>query len=497
MRSYLEAVAERVVVYDGATGTNIQLRELTTDDFGGAAFEGCNEILVDTRPDVIADLHRSFLDVGVDVVETDSFGALSVTLAEYGIAGRAHELNVKAARIAREVADSYARPEGGPWVAGSIGPGTKFPSLGQIRFAGLRDAYEEQARGLLEGGVDLLIVETVFDLLQAKAAIIGSRRAMADVGRQVPLQVQATVELTGRMLPGTEIAAALTALEAMRPDVIGLNCATGPGEMHEHLRHLSRHCRVPISCLPNAGLPSVVDGKMHYDLTPDQLADYHARFITELGVQVVGGCCGTTPEHLRAVIDRCAGLRPAPRSPVHEPGAASIYSHVAFRQDTSFLVIGERTNANGSKRFRDAMLANDWDTCVAMAGEQVKEGAHLLDVCVDYTGEDGVADMDEVARRFATASSIPLVLDSTEPAVIEQGLQWIGGKPVLNSVNLEDGDAPGTRFDRFFSLAREYGAAVICTCIDQEGQARTAEWKLGAARAIRDLAVDRYGMEPS
>ncbi len=496
-RGYLDAVRERVVIYDGATGTNLQLRNLTADDFGGAALEGCNEILVDTRPDVIADLHRSFLDVGVDVVETDSFGSLPVTLAEYGLAERTHELNVKAARIARDVADGYHRSNGGPWVAGSIGPGTKFPSLGQIRFAELRDCFEVQATGLLEGGVHLIIIETVFDLLQAKAAIIGARRAMAAVGRHVPLQVQVTVELTGRMLPGTEIAAALTVLEAVRPDVIGLNCATGPGEMHEHLRHLSQHCRVPISCLPNAGLPSVVDGKMHYDLTPDQLADYHARFVSELGVQVIGGCCGTTPEHLKAVIDRCADLTPARRDPVHEPGAASIYSHVPFRQDTSFLVVGEKTNANGSRAFREAMLSDDWDKCVAMAQAQVKEGAHLLDVCVDYTGEDGVSDMDEVARRFATQASIPLVLDSTEPAVIEQGLQWIGGKPVLNSVNLEDGDAPGTRFDRFFSLAREYGAAVVCTCIDEEGQARTADWKLRSARAIHDLAVNRYGMEPS
>ncbi|MGI9079362.1 MAG: homocysteine S-methyltransferase family protein, partial [Acidimicrobiales bacterium] len=497
MSSYLEAVNERVVIYDGATGTNLQMRNLTADDFGGAALEGCNEILVDTRPDVIADLHRSFLDVGVDVVETDSFGSLPVTLAEYGLAERTHELNVKAACIAREVADGYRRSDGGPWVAGSIGPGTKFPSLGQIRFAELRDCFEVQAAGLLEGGVDLIIIETVFDLLQAKAAIIGSRRAMAASGCQVPLQVQVTVELTGRMLPGTEIAAALTVLEAVRPDVIGLNCATGPGEMHEHLRHLSQHCRVPISCLPNAGLPSVVDGQMHYDLTPDQLADYHARFVSELGVQVIGGCCGTTPEHLRAVVERCRHLTPARRQPVHEPGAASIYSHVPFRQDTSFLVVGEKTNANGSMAFREAMLSDDWDKCVAMAQAQVKEGAHLLDVCVDYTGEDGVADMNEVARRFATQASIPLVLDSTEPAVIEQGLQWIGGKPVLNSVNLEDGDAPGTRFDRFFSLAREYGAAVVCTCIDTEGQARTADWKLRSARAIHDLAVNRYGMEAS
>jgi 5-methyltetrahydrofolate--homocysteine methyltransferase len=492
MASYVDAVGERVVIYDGATATNLQTRNLTADDFGGPTFEGCNEVLVDTRPDVIRDLHRSFLEVGSEVVETDTFGAFSIPLGEYGIAHRAYELNLKAARIAREVADGY-----GAWVAGSIGPGTKFPSLGQIRFVELRDAYEEQAQALLEGGVDILLIETVFDILQAKAALIACRRAMAAAGRQVALQVQVTMELTGRMLPGTEMGAALATLEALRPDVIGLNCATGPTEMHEHLRHLSQHSRIPISCLPNAGLPSVVDGKMHYDLTPDELAEHHARFITELGVSVVGGCCGTTPEHLKAVIDRCKDLEPARREPVHEPGAASIYTHVPFRQDVSFLVIGERTNANGSKKFREAMLEDDWDTCVAMGREQVKEGAHLVDLCVDYTGEDGVSDMDELARRFATQVSVPLVLDSTEPQVIETGLQWIGGRPVLNSVNLEEGDAPGTRLDRFLTLAREYGAAVICTCIDEEGQARTADWKVRSARAIHDLAVNRYGLEPS
>src|SRR5215210_1785632 len=494
---YLDAVRERVVIFDGAFGTYVQQCDLTADDFGGPALEGCNELLVATRPDVITSMHEAFLRIGVDAIETASFGSMAFTLAEYGIAERSEELNEQSARLAREVADGFSTPDRPRWVAGSIGPGTRFPSLGTVGFAELRDAYEVQCRGLLEGGVDLLLIETVFDLLQGKAAMIGARRAMATTGRQVPLQVQVTIELTGRMLPGTEIGAALAALDAMRPDVIGLNCATGPGEMTEHLRHLSAHARMPISCLPNAGLPSVVEGKMHYDLTPPQLADYHERFITELGVSVVGGCCGTTPEHLQAVVERCAGLTPFARRPQHEPGAASIYSHVPFRQDTSFLVVGERTNANGSKKFREAMLADDWDTCVAMAQEQVKEGAHLLDVCVDYTGEDGVADMDEVARRFATQANLPLVLDSTEPAVIEQGLQWIGGKPVLNSVNLEDGDGPGTRFDRFFSLAREYGAAVVCTCIDEEGQARTAEWKLRAARAIHDLAVDRYGMEPS
>jgi len=492
MHPYLEAARERVVVYDGATGTNLQARDLSADDFGGPALEGCNEILVDTRPDVVADLHRSFFEVGSDVVETDTFGAFSVVLAEYDIAERAHELNVKAAQIAKEVASGY-----GGWVAGSMGPGTKLPSLGQIRFADLRDAYEVQARGLLEGGVDLLLVETCYDLLQAKAAMIACRRAMAAVGREVPLQVQVTMETTGRMLVGTEIGAALTSLIALRPDVFGLNCATGPVEMSEHLRHLSQYCPVPISCLPNAGLPSVVDGKTHYDLTPEQLADHHARFVSEFGVSIVGGCCGTSPEHLRQVVEKVRPLTPASRSIVDEPGAASIYTAVPFHQDTSFLVIGERTNANGSKKFRDAMLESDWDTCLAMAREQVKEGAHVLDVCVDYVGRDGAVDMDEVASRFATQVSAPLVMDSTESPVMEAGLQWVGGRAILNSANLEDGEGEGTRFDRVMRLAREYGAAVICLLIDEQGQARDVEWKLRVAHRIHDLAVNRYGLSPS
>src|SRR3954468_7529442 len=357
MSSFLDAVRERVVIFDGATGTNIQLRNLTADDFGGMALEGCNEILVDTRPDVIEELHRSFFDVGVDVVETDTFGGAAIVLAEYGQADRARELNRTAAGIAKEVARSYGDGRD-RWVAGSMGPGTKFPSLGQIRFAEFRDIYQEQAEGLLEGGVDLLIVETMFDLLSAKAGMIACRRAMAAVGREVPVQVQVTMELTGRMLPGTEIGAALTALEAMRPDVIGINCATGPREMSEHLRYLAQHTELPISCVPNAGLPSVVEGRMHYDLTPEQLADFHERFITEFGVSVVGGCCGTTPEHLRQVVERCRHLTPASRTIEREPGAASIYSHVPYRQESSFLVVGERTNANGSKKFREAMLAD-------------------------------------------------------------------------------------------------------------------------------------------
>jgi len=496
MGRFLDTLRERIVVFDGATGTNLQQRDLGADDFGGPALEGCNEILAVTRPAVIADLHRSFFEVGVDAVETDTFGAFPVVLAEYGIAGRTFELNRAAARIAKEVASGYSTPDRPRWVIGSIGPGTKLPSLGQIDFVTLRDGYETQVAGLLAGGADVLLVETVYDLLQAKAAIVAARRAMAKAGTAVPLMVQVTMETTGRMLVGSEIGAALTALEALRPDVIGLNCATGPREMTEHLRHLSRHARTFLSCLPNAGLPSIVEGHTHYDLTPDELAAAHDRFTAELGVNIVGGCCGTTPEHLRRVVETVGGRVPVRRDPVHEPACASIYSAVPFAQDTAYLTIGERTNANGSKKFRDAMLAGDWDGCVQMAREQVKEGAHVLDVCVDYVGRDGVADMHEVAGRFATAAALPLVLDSTEPPVLEAGLQHIGGRAVLNSANLEDGQGPGSRCDRVFALAREYGAAVVCLTIDEEGQARTAEWKVRVAKRLHDLAVNEYGLEP-
>ena len=490
---YLEAVYETIVIFDGATGTNLQALGLGPDDFGGPSYEGCNEILCVTRPDVIAALHASFLDVGCQVVETDSFGSLPWVLAEYGIAERARELARAAASIAREVADGYGQ---GRFVAGSLGPGTKITSLGQIGFTTMRDGYQEAAAGLLAGGVDLLVIETVQDLLGAKAALIGCRRAMTEAGRRVPLQVQVTMETTGRMLMGSEIGAALTTLDAMRPDVIGLNCATGPAEIGEHLRYLSSHSRLPISCLPNAGLPSVVGGKVHYDLTPEQLAEHHRHFALDLGVNVLGGCCGTTPAHLEAVVEALGGVTPGRREPAFEPGCASLYAHVPYDQAPSVLNIGERTNANGSKRFRDAMLAKDWDDCVALAKEAVRAGSHVLDVCVDYTAQDGVADMAEIASRFATQSTLPLVLDSTEAPVIECGLQRVAGKPIINSVNLEEGDAKGTRLDRFLSLAREYGAAVVCTCIDTAGQARTAEWKLRAARALHDLAVNRYGVLP-
>ncbi len=494
--AYLAAVADRVLIYDGATGTNLQLQNLSAADFGGEAFEGCNEILVVTKPDAIERLHRSFLDVGVDVIETDSFGSFSTVLAEYGIGDRAHELALASATIARRVADQYADPRSPRFVAGSIGPGTKFPTLGQIRYDDLVASYEELAYGLLEGGVDLLLVETMFDLLAGKAAIAACHRAMARHGRVVPIQAQVTIELTGRMLPGTEIGAAITALSPLGIDVIGINCATGPVEMYEPLRQLAETAPMPVSCLPNAGLPSVVDGAMHYDLSPEALAEHQARFVTEYGVGVVGGCCGTTPEHLAHVVAAVRPLQRARREPSLEPGVASIYSSTPYEQERSVLLVGERTNANGSKKFRDAMLAGDWETCVSIGRDQVREGAHILDVCVDYTGADGVRDMDEVISRLATQSSVPIMVDTTETRVARQALTWLGGKAILNSVNLEEGDGPGTRLDGFLSLAAEFGAAVVATCIDQEGQARTADWKVRAARAITDLAVSRYGLDP-
>src|ERR1700730_12900574 len=471
---FLDALRERVLVFDGAFGTFMQGQDLGPDDFGGEVLDGCNEHLVLTRPDVVAQMHAECFVAGVDAVETATFGAFPLMLQEYAIADKTFEINRRAAEIAREVAASHAADGRPRFVVGSIGPGTRLPSLGQIRYADLRGGYEAQVEGVLAGGLDVVLVETVYDLLQAKAAINGARRAMAKAGVLLPLMVQVTVETIGRMLVGSEIGAALTAMEAMQPDVIGMNCATGPPEMTEHLRYLAQHARTFLSALPNAGLPSVVDGHTHYDLTAEGLAAGHERFVTEFGLNVVGGCCGTTPEHLHAVVERLGPDRaPVVRTPEFEPGCSSIYSHVPFHQELAYLAVGERTNANGSRKFRDAMLESDWDTCVQMAREQVKEGAHVIDVCVDYVGRDGTVDMDEIASRFATQASLPLVFDSTEPQVVEAGLAHHGGKAILNSANLEEGEEPGKRMDRVMTLAGDYGAAVVCMCIDETGQART------------------------
>ncbi|HYT10388.1 MAG TPA: methionine synthase [Mycobacteriales bacterium] len=491
----LATLRERVVVADGAMGTMLQAADLTLDDFTG--FDGCNEILNVTRPDVVRSIHDAYFAVGSDAVETNTFGANYANLGEYGIADRIHELAEAGARLAREVADGWSTPDRPRWVIGSVGPGTKLPTLGHAPYATLRDAYQQEVAGLLLGGADAVLVETAQDLLQAKAAVVGARRAMAAAGRRVPLLAQVTVETTGTMLLGSEIGAALTALEPLGIDLIGLNCATGPAEMSEHLRYLSRHAQVGLSVMPNAGLPELGPDGATYPLTPQELAGALASFVREYGTRLVGGCCGTTPEHVRQVVEAVRDVEPARRRPRTEAAAASLYQPVPFRQDNSVLMIGERTNANGSKAFREAMLAGRWDDCVQIARAQIRDGSHMLDVCVDYVGRDGSGDMAEVAGRFATASTLPLVLDSTEPAVIEAGLERLGGRCVVNSVNFEDGDGPQSRFRRVMPVVREHGAAVVALTIDEQGQARTVETKVAVAeRLIGDLTGE-WGMRES
>jgi 5-methyltetrahydrofolate--homocysteine methyltransferase len=491
-QSLRAALRERVVVADGAMGTMLQAADLTLDDFQG--HEGCNEVLNATRPDVVASVHDAYFRVGVDCVETNTFGANLANLGEYGISHRIEELSEAAARIARDVADGWSTPDRPRWVIGSVGPGTKLPSLGHAPYRDLRDAYQAEAEGLLRGGVHAILIETAQDLLQAKAAVVGAKRAVRGLGIDVPVWAQVTVETTGTLLLGSEIGAALTALEPLGIEMIGLNCATGPAEMSEHLRHLARHAQVPISCMPNAGLPELTSTGAHYPLTPAELAAAHDTFTSAYGLSLVGGCCGTTPEHLRQVVERVRGREVRERTPEHEAAVASLYSAVPFRQDTAYLSIGERTNANGSKAFREAMLEGRLDDCVEIARGQTRDGAHLLDLCVDYVGRDGVADMTALASRFATASTLPLVLDSTETAVIEAGLECLGGRAVINSVNYEDGDGPDSRMARLMPIVREHGAAVIALTIDEEGQARTAEQKVAVAdRLVRDL-TERWGM---
>jgi 5-methyltetrahydrofolate--homocysteine methyltransferase len=493
--SLRDSLSKRVVVADGAMGTMLQAADPTLDDFQG--YEGCNEILNVTRPELVASVHDAYFAVGVDCVETNTFGANLANLGEYGIPERIFELAEAGAAIARRVADDWAAPGHPRWVLGSVGPGTKLPSLGHAPYAVLRDAYQEQVAGLVSGGADAILIETSQDLLQAKAAIVGARRALAAAGVDLPVFAQVTVETTGTMLLGSEIGAALTALEPLGIDLIGLNCATGPSEMSEHLRTLSKTATVGISCMPNAGLPVLTSNGAHYPLSPTELADAHETFTRDFGLNLVGGCCGTTPEHLKHVVDRVRGHDITPRRPHHEAAAASLYQAVPFRQDTAYLSIGERTNANGSKAFRDAMLAERWDDCIEIARDQIRDGAHLLDLCVDYVGRDGVADMRELAGRLATASTLPIVLDSTEPNVLTAGLEMLGGRAVINSVNYEDGDGPDSRMSRIMPLVMEHGAGVVALTIDEEGQARTTEWKVRVAdRLIRDLR-DRWGMSVS
>jgi 5-methyltetrahydrofolate--homocysteine methyltransferase len=475
-------------------GTMLQSHDLSLDDFEG--FEGCNEVLNVSRPDVVQSVHDSYFAVGVDCVETNTFGANLANLGEYGISDRIEELALAGARIARRAADRWSTPDRPRWVLGSMGPGTKLPTLGHVTYETLRNAYALQASALIEGGVDALLIETAQDLLQAKAAINGARLALADSDRHILLIAQITIETTGTMLLGSETSAALCSLESLGIDMIGLNCATGPAEMSEHLRTLSRSTRLGLSCMPNAGLPVLTSDGAHYPLSPRELADAHEMFVRDYGLGLVGGCCGTTPEHLKAVVDRLAAAPIPDRDVDHEPSVSSLYQAITLRQDATYLSIGERTNANGSKAFREAMLSDDLEACVTIGKDQVRDGAHTLDLCVDYVGRDGVADMSKLAFEFATASTLPLVLDSTEPDVIQAGLERLGGRCIVNSVNYEDGDGPDSRLRKIMPLVTEHGAAVIALTIDEEGQARTAEWKVAVAdRLIRQL-TEEFGLQP-
>ncbi|WLP90886.1 methionine synthase [Gordonia sp. NB41Y] len=492
--TFITAMSRRVLIGDGAMGTMLQAADLTLDDFAG--LEGCNEILNDTRPDVLEAIHRAYFEAGADAVETNTFGCNLSNLGDYDIADRIRELSYKGTAIARGVADEMGPSADGTdrYVLGSIGPGTKLPSLGHTTYAIIRDAYYECVAGMLDGGADAVLVETSQDLLQVKAAVVGARRAMGDLGRQIPIISHVTVETTGTMLLGSEIGAALAAIEPLGVDMIGLNCATGPAEMSEHLRYLSRHARIPVSVMPNAGLPVLGPKGAEYPLRPDELAQALSQFVGEFGLSFVGGCCGTTPEHIRQVAAAVAETPQAVRTPEHQAETSSLYTAVPFDQDASFLVIGERTNSNGSKAFREAMIAADYQKCLDTAKDQTRDGAHMLDLNVDYVGRDGAADMTALASRFATSSTLPIMLDSTEPEVIRAGLEALGGRCAVNSVNYEDGDAPDSRFARIMRLVVEHGAAVVALTIDEEGQARTADDKVRIAERLITDIVDNWGL---
>ncbi|MGF1603832.1 MAG: methionine synthase [Thermosynechococcaceae cyanobacterium] len=499
---YLHSPQRPVIVFDGAMGTSLQDQNLTAADFGGAEYEGCNEYLVETKPEAVATVHRNFFKAGANVVETDTFGATSITLAEYDLGDRAYELNKMAAELAKSVAAEFSTSEKPRFVAGSMGPGTKLPSIGAIDFDTLSAAYEEQASGLYDGGVDLFLVETCMDVLQIKAALMGIEAVFARNGDRRPLMVSVTMEDFGTMLSGSDMAAALTILEPFPIDILGLNCATGPELMKEHIKHLAEYSPFVVSCIPNAGLPENVDGVAHYRLTPMELRMALMHFIEDLGVQVIGGCCGTRPEHIAQLAEMAQDLKPKvreigsrydfpPYSPLpHIPAAASIMSPQSYEQDNSFLIVGERLNASGSKKCRTLLNDEDWDGLVGLARSQVKEGAHILDVNVDYVGRDGEKDMKELASRLVNTVSLPLMLDSTEWTKMEAGLKVAGGKCILNSTNYEDGEE---RFFKVLELAKQYGAGVVIGTIDEDGMARTADKKFEIAQRAYRAAVE-YGI---
>jgi 5-methyltetrahydrofolate--homocysteine methyltransferase len=489
---FLEHARRRVLVLDGAMGTSIHARDLPLSDFEN--LENCCEVLVLTRPDVVRDIHRSFLAVGCDAVMTNTFSGNKVVLSEFGIAERTRAINRRAAEIAREACAEFSRPDRPRFVIGSMGPGTKLPSLQQVTWDVLHDSYREQARGLIDGGVDALLVETCQDLLQAKCAVVACIDAMNEQGVTLPLLCTVTMETTGTMLLGTELAAAWAALEPYSEiSAFGLNCATGPQEMGEHVRNISAHCDRLLLVQPNAGLPQLVDGQPHYALTPAELARWLLEFVEVDGVNIVGGCCGTTPQHLAAVVDAIGSRPPSGRSPRWEPSLSSLYQCVTLRQENDCLAIGERTNANGSKKFRELLAAGEMDGMVRMAREQVEHGSHVLDVCAAYVGRDESADVDALIRRFAVEVKAPLAIDSTEAPVIETALKLLGGRCLINSINLEDGEG---RLDIVCGSARRYGAALIALTIDEEGMAKTRERKVAVARRICERVTQVHGLRP-
>lgn len=488
--THLHSPERPVIVFDGAMGSSLQTQNLTAEDFGGAQYEGCNEYLIVTKPDAVEKVHRSFLEAGADVIETDTFGAASIVLAEYDLTDQAYILNKKAAELAKRLTAEYSTPEKPRFVAGSIGPTTKLPTLGHIDYDTMKNSFVEQINGLYDGGADLLIIETCQDVLQIKAALNAVEEVFAQKGTRLPLMVSVTMEVQGTMLLGSEIAAALTILERYPIDILGLNCATGPDRMADHIKYLCEHSPFVVSCIPNAGLPENVGGHAHYKLTPTELKMAMMHFVEDWGVQVVGGCCGTRPDHIQQLAEIGRTLKPKERHPNFEPSAASIYSAQPYEQDNSFLIVGERLNASGSKKCRDLLNSEDWDGLVSLAKSQVKEGAHILDVNVDYVGRDGVHDMHELVSRLVTNVTLPLMLDSTEWEKMEAGLKVAGGKCLLNSTNYEDGEE---RFFKVLELAKQYGAGVVIGTIDEDGMARTADKKFEIAQRAYRQAVE-YGI---
>lgn len=488
-----QRLGHEVLIGDGAMGTMLQNHDLGAEDFQG--FEGCNEILNITHPEIVAGIHRAYLDAGSDWIETNTFGANHAALAEYGIVDRLEELSQAGAAIARAVADETP---GDHFVVGSVGPGTKLVTLGQVGFTTLRDAYQRQVAAMIRGGIDAVQIETCQDLLQAKAAVIAAKRASVAAGVDLPIIVSVTVETTGTMLVGSEIGAALATLAPLGIDVIGLNCATGPSEMSEHLRYLAAHAGCALMAMPNAGLPQITAAGAAYPLGPDEFATDLLDFAQRFGLSVVAGCCGTTPEHIARLREAIGtGRAVEPRTPEIVPAVSSLYSEVPLRQVTSYLAVGERTNANGSKAFREAMLEGRLDDCTDIARAQSREGAHVIDLCVDYVGRDGTADMATLAARFATAVTLPIMLDSTEPDVIRTGLEHLPGRCIINSVNFEDGDGPESRFARVMPIVAEHGAGVVALTIDEQGQARTCEWKLRVAERLIASLTGEWGIEES